>query len=192
MRIHAKGQRVFGRGDEVMREESARRIPRTVLAAGAVLCLTFGCGSGEDHRAEAPAGDAPAAACEGLPGPIERIECHVDRATRAGHPKACQEAAENGVRYQCLAILAGRLQDASLCDDIPPSSDETRALRDACLSDVAAVLEESALCERVLLAGVRDSCYLEIARTTDDASLCDRIGDPGLNSLCTGDPVVVD
>ena len=94
--------------------------------------------------------------------------------------------------YELVLMVAGRLQDASLCDDIPPSSDETRALRDACLSDVAAVLEESALCGRVLLAGLRDSCYLEIARTTNDASLCDRIDDPGLNSLCTGDPVVVD
>jgi hypothetical protein len=163
------------------------------LAAGAIICLTLGCGDGAEQRTAALPADARAdAACEGLPGPIERIECYVDRATRAGHPKACQEAAEDGVRYQCLAILAGRLKDASLCDDIPPSSDETRALRDACLSDVAAVLEESALCERVLLAGLRDSCYLEIARATDDASLCNRIGDPGLNSLCTGEPIIVD
>ena len=48
----------------------------------------------------------------------------MDLATLAGHPKPCQEAGHESVRYQCYAVLAGRLKDASLCDDIPPSSDE--------------------------------------------------------------------
>lgn len=157
-----------------------------------VSFLAFACGSGAVQETEARHGRAEAAAdCATVAGPIKRIECYVDRATQAGHPKPCQEAADEGVRYQCYAILAGRLKDATLCDDIPPSSDETRALRDACLSDVAEVLQETALCERIIAPGLYDSCYFKVARATGDTSLCDAIDDPGLKSGCTGEPVIL-
>lgn len=175
-----------------MSEESLR----TSICAGwgvfAIACLTFGCGGGaEQGTAEQPERAEVAVDCGSLAGPIEQIECRVDQATRAGHPKPCQEAAAAGVRYQCFAILAGRLKDATLCDDIPASSDETRELRDVCLSDVAEVLKETALCERIMAPGLYDSCYFKVARATGDTSLCDSIEDPGLKSGCTGQPVIV-
>jgi hypothetical protein len=158
-----------------------------------VVCLTLGCGAGERQPTEPPPARASAAAhCGDLPGAIEQIECYVDRATLVGHPKPCQEAAADGVRYQCYAVLAARLKDASLCDDIPTSSDEARQLRDACLSDVAEVLSEAALCTRISTTGLRDSCFFKIAGATGDTTLCERIGDPGLKSGCTGEPVIVD
>lgn len=176
-----------------MSEESLRRSIYAGFVIIAVSCLASGCGSGaEQGTAEQPERAEVAGDCGDLAGPIEQIECHVDRATQAGHPKPCQEAAADGVRYQCYAILAGRLKDASLCDDIPPSSDETRALRDVCLSDVAEVLKETALCERIMAPGLYDSCYFKVARATGDTSLCDSIDDPGLKSGCTGNPVIVD
>jgi hypothetical protein len=176
-----------------MSEESLRRSIYAGSLIIAVSCLAFGCVGGPEQGAgEQPERAEIAVDCGSLAGPIEQIECHVDRATQAGHPKPCQEAAEEGVRYQCYAILAGRLKDASLCDDIPPSSDESRALRDVCLSDVAEVLKETALCERITAPGLYDSCYFKIARATGDTSLCDSIDDPGLKSGCTGIPVIID
>ena len=176
-----------------MSEESLRTSICAGFVAVAVSCLAFGCGSGAEQGTGTQPGRAEGAVdCAILAGPIERIECHVDRATQVGHPKPCQEAAEEGVRYQCYAILAGRLKDASLCDDIPPSSDEARALRDTCLSDVAEVLMETALCERIMAPGLHDSCYFKVARATGDTSLCDSIDDPGLKSGCTGEPVILD
>jgi len=176
-----------------MREKSMRRSIWAVFMVVVVSFLAFACGPGAEQETEAQEARVEAAAdCGSLAAPIERIECYVDRATQAGHPKPCQEAADEGVRYQCYAILAGRLKDATLCDDIPPSSDETRALRDACLSDVAEVLKETALCERIMAPGLYDSCHFKVARATGDTSLCDAIDDPGLKSGCTGAPVILD
>jgi len=164
-------------------KQTSRRNAGWWFAGMALVALATGCGDGTD-------GEAPevgkTAACAGLSDPIDQIECHVDLATHAGHPRACLEADQDGVRYQCIAI-AGRLKDASLCDDIPSTSDETRTLRDGCLSDVAEVLGESTLCQRVLTPGLRDSCYLKLFRATADATLCDHIDDPGLKSLCAAD-----
>jgi hypothetical protein len=174
---------------------SGNRARASIGAWGATLAISLvivGCGGGADQESAPPGPAEEVADCGTLAGSIEQIECYVDRATLSGHPRICQQAEQEGVRYQCLAILAGRLKDASICDDIPSSSDETRALRDKCLSDVAAVLEESTLCGRILTAGLRDSCYFKIAGATGDSSLCDRIDDPGLKSGCTGIPVVVD
>jgi hypothetical protein len=176
-----------------MNGDSLRRSICAGFMAVAIPCLAFGCGPGAEQEAGALLEPVEGAIkCGSLGGPIDRIECYVDRATQAGHPKPCQEAAEEGVRYQCYAILAGRLKDATLCDDIPPSSDETRALRDLCLSDVAEVLKETALCERIMTPGLHDSCYFKVARATGDASLCDPIDDPGLKSGCTGESVLLD
>jgi hypothetical protein len=175
-----------------MSEKSALMSVCAGFAAVAISCLASGCGTGSEQGLTVQEGQADRTVdCERLATPLERIECHVDRATQAGHPKPCREAAEEAVRYQCYAILAGRLKDATLCDDIPPSSDETRALRDTCLSDVAEVLKEAALCERIMTPGLCDSCYLKVARATGDTSLCDAIDDPGLKSGCTGEPVIV-
>jgi hypothetical protein len=156
----------------------------------ALVALGAGCGGGADRPAATEADGI--AACEGLSDPIDQIECRVDVATDAGHPRPCLEAEQDGVRYQCIAILAGRLKKASLCDDIPSTTEDTRMLRDGCLGDVAEVVGESDLCERVLTRGIRDSCYLKLFRVTGDATLCDRIEDPGLASLCTGNPVTVE
>jgi hypothetical protein len=56
---------------------------------------------------------------------------------------------------------------------------ETQALRDACISGVAAARREPALCEEARLPVVRDACYMilvvQFAADPEDA--------------CTGDPV---
>ena len=128
-----------------------------------VLVVMAGCGTAPE---EAP---PPGPTCDEHADTVGRIECYVERATREGHPRTCREADED-VRYPCYAVLAERLREASLCDDIPVSSERTRRLRDDCLSDVAAVLEQGTLCERILAADVRDGCFREVAMRTGDSA----------------------
>jgi hypothetical protein len=140
----------------------------TGFLAVAIAAALLGCGDGPDGdgaptRTVADAGDYAVPASG-----IEQIEYYVDRATAAGHPKICQEVDREDVRFQCLAILAGRLKDASLCDDIPSTLEETRKLRDVCLSNVAMVLDQDALCERIFTADLRERCRLEVAATPPD------------------------
>ena len=128
-----------------------------------MLCVALACGcNGTSLTEPAAAAGGSSAHCADLTTPIEQVECYADVATQAGHPKSCLDATDPAVSHPCLAILAGRLRDVTLCDDIPASSAESRALRNRCLGDVADVLDQGTLCARIDVPALRDSCYTRV------------------------------
>lgn len=166
-----------------------------VLIVG--CCL--GCAAVDDPRpaeseANEPRASEPSspARCERVENVIERIECYADLATATNDRSVCGQSPDQGVAYQCLAIVAERRADVELCDLIPTHTTDHQQLKDACISDVAKKTLEPQLCERIVTVGLRDSCYAAIGRDTENRALCDKIRDPGLRSICTGEPVIVD
>lgn len=162
-----------------------------------VLGSVFGvlCGCAPAGNAERPSPPPPAVAkatpCAEIEDPFEQIDCYVTLATSSDDPSACNQAAHEGVKYQCYAILAERRSSTELCDAIPATSQDHRDLRDICISDVAKKVADPHLCERVQSAGLRDGCYSLIGQKTGNKALCEKIQDPGLKSLCSGESVIV-
>lgn len=124
-------------------------------------------------------------------GIIDQIRCLSDLAARKKDASVCDIASHEGVKYQCYAVAAEKLGDWETCLEIPPGSKEHIELRDICISDVAENDKDSDLCEEIRTRNFRDSCYLKIYQETGEDALCDKISDPGLKSLCTGEPVYV-
>jgi hypothetical protein len=124
-------------------------------------------------------------------GIIEQIGCLSDLAARKKDASVCGAASHEGVRYQCYAVAAEKLGHWKTCLEIPPKSTEHVELRDVCISDVAENKKDSSLCEKIETGNFRDSCYLKVYQKTGDSALCDKISDPGLKSMCTGEPVYV-
>jgi hypothetical protein len=122
---------------------------------------------------------------------FEQISCYAAGAKAADDPAPCDQAAHEGVRYQCYAIFAEYSASPDVCRRIPATTDEHRALIDACLSDVALRLHDPELCEQIVTSGLRDSCYLKLARELSERDLCVKIKDDGLRSSCTGEPVII-
>jgi hypothetical protein len=124
-------------------------------------------------------------------GIIEQIGCLSDLAAGEKDASVCDAAAHEGVKYQCYAVAAEKLGHWETCLEIPPKSKEHIELRDVCISDVAENNKDSSLCEEIETRNFRDSCYLKVYRKTGDSALCGKISDPGLKSMCTGEPVYV-
>ncbi len=125
-------------------------------------------------------------------GIIEQIGCLSDLAAKDDDPSVCSAAAHEGVKYQCFAVAAEKIGDWETCLKIPPKSKERIELRDICISDVAEKKVNSSLCEKIQTGNFKDSCYLKVYRKTGDSALCEAISDPGIKSLCTGEPVMVE
>ena len=131
-------------------------------------------------------------ACLGEGNAYDQLMCLVDlgEAERASAP--CMAAANPGVRWQCVAIVAERIDDSGLCAEIPVDIPDGQELRDVCLSDIAEARASGALCADIATPGLKDSCYLGAVRAGADATLCGEIADAALKSACTGEPVTVD
>ena len=166
----------------------------SVVALTCSLSLaSLGCGPAEDPRqaSELTTKDEPAGQCENLVGVLERIECYVKLATDNDDPSVCGQSTNEGVAYQCYAIVAERRSDDGLCDFIPSRSPDHRQLKDICISDVAKKTLNPLACDRIQTAGLRDSCYAKIGQETGNMELCEKVQDPGLRSMCSGEPVTV-
>jgi hypothetical protein len=123
---------------------------------------------------------------------FEQITCLSELAVAKEDVSICDAATNEGLRYQCYAMVAEKLRDLDICGKIPgDAAGETGQLRDLCVSDVAVNLKDYKLCEGIETPGFRDGCYLQIYQQTDDMSLCEMIQDPGMKSLCTGKPYSV-
>ena len=164
-----------------------------------VLLMVFGggwagCGdrshdAASSNRGSSEVGSTRSDRCEENENPFEQISCYVRVAEEAQDPEVCAEAVDSGVRLQCFAILAERMDRLELCDRITGASPDELNLKDLCVSDVALVRLEPELCARLKSQGLRDSCYMKIFRKNKDATLCERIRDIGLKSLCEAEPV---
>lgn len=186
-------------GDRRIGGRKAPRLPAILAALAALTWSACGAdGPAADRPAERAGAGAPERAaaatssCADLENVLERIGCFADLAGEAGDASRCDQAAEDAVRFHCYAIFAERRGDPEPCRRIPAATQEHRELRDACLADVAPVVERAELCEEVETPGLRDSCYLAVFRETGDSALCDHIEDPALKSACTGEPVRVE
>lgn len=184
--------------DRMLEHLSAR-----ILLAG-VACVVLGAcartdngGNGDSEegtRAGAGQNTTPSASaeCADIANAIERTLCFADRAVEAGSTSPCDEASGEGVRYQCYAVYAERVETVEPCRRIPTTSADLRDLRDVCVGDVAEVTGRAELCAEVAADGLRDSCWLSVYRQTGDRTLCDRIEDRALKSLCTDEPVRIE
>ena len=123
---------------------------------------------------------------------FDQVLCYAALATKHEDVSICNAASHDGVRYQCYSIYAERQSNPDACEEIPSSSADHKALRDACISDVAKKIGDFKLCEKVQTQGLRDSCYWGIVKKTGDTSLCEKIQDNGLKSGCTGKPIVIE
>ncbi|MCP3994645.1 MAG: hypothetical protein GY722_06200 [bacterium] len=159
------------------------RTRNIVVAVSAVLLSCLGCASDEKPDS---------AQCEDAENLIEQIDCYATLATKGSDPSVCDLSSHEGVKYQCHAVVAERLGNVELCDQIPVTSSDHQQLRDVCVSDVAKKTLDDLLCDGIQTVGLRDSCYVKIGRETKNTALCAKIQDPGLRSLCSGIPVVVE
>lgn len=141
--------------------------------------------------AQAPArAEDPASRCNAQPTQPAQIRCFLEVAQAAGDPGLCTSAGDAAVRFNCLSLFAERSLDPAPCELIEILDKETQALRDACISGVAAARREPALCEEARLPVVRDACYMNlVVQFAADPALCGRIANKSLHDACTGDPV---
>lgn len=138
-----------------------------------------------------PALAEAAAQCSQKENIFERLLCFADAAEAAENPDLCRAAADDGVKWQCLAIYAERKDLPALCHEIPAEDEEGQGLRDVCLSDIAAKRGAADLCAEIVTPGLRDSCYVKAMPENPASAYCGKIEDPGLKSLCTGEPVTI-
>jgi hypothetical protein len=130
--------------------------------------------------------------CAPYKNPFDRISCYAAAAKEINDLAPCDNASQEGVRYQCYAIFAEYSASPEVCHKIPQNTDEHLSLIDACLSDVAMKVRNPGLCESIKTPGLRDSCYLKLAMELGEGALCAKIQDVGLKSACTGEPVIVE
>jgi hypothetical protein len=123
---------------------------------------------------------------------FKQISCYAAAAEASNDIAPCDQATDEGVRYQCYAIFAEHSSSPEVCSMIPVTTEEHRSLIDICLSDVAKKARNPSLCEKIVTPGLRDSCYLKLAIVAGDPALCAKIRDAGLKSTCSGKPVVVE
>ncbi len=71
--------------------------------------------------------------------------------------------------------------------EIPPKPEESRDLRDLCISDVVAKKGDPSLCENIRAQGFKDSCYYKIAKEKDAAALCEKIVAPPAQERVLGE-----
>ncbi len=163
-----------------------------VVSAFFLACL--GCAPDEkpDSALGAKHAAVSTAQCENLENLFKQIDCYATAAIEDADPSVCELASNEGVKYQCYAVVAERLGSVELCDQIPVTSPDHQQLRDVCVSDVAKKTLDDLLCDEIQTVGLRDSCYVKIGQETKNTALCAKIQDPGLRSLCSGDPVVVE
>lgn len=125
-----------------------------------------------------------AAECGARESVTERVLCYADGAVAADDVAVCDAADDVRVRDQCYGVFAVRTGHPAACRAIPGSGQRPTSLRQICLSDVAIVSGEAALCGEVADSNLRDTCYLKLRRDSGDPSLCERISEPALRSLC--------
>jgi hypothetical protein len=125
-----------------------------------------------------------AADCSTRESVTERVLCHAERAVAADEMTRCDTAKDVRVRDQCYGVFAVRTGRPAACRAIPGDGQRPASLRQICLSDVAIVTGEAALCGEIGNGNLRDTCYLKLHRDTGDAGLCERIDEPALRALC--------
>lgn len=138
-----------------------------------------------------PAQSGDTDACLDEDNAYNRLMCLVDLGETKDGSGPCMAAEDPGIRWQCVAIVAERIDRPGLCGEIPVDMEDGRELRDVCLSDIAEARADGALCADIETPGLRDSCYLKVVRAGADAALCEEIGDAALKSACTGEPVTM-
>lgn len=115
-----------------------------------------------------------------------QISCFIDAAQAADNPGLCDAAEDAAVRFNCIALYAERSGNAAPCARIEVSDNETQALRDACISGVAAANRDPALCQAAILPVMRDACYMTLVVQFDaDPALCAKIRNEKLLAACT-------
>ncbi len=125
-----------------------------------------------------------AAECGDRESPTERVLCHAERAVAAEAVASCDVAEDVRVRDQCYGVFAVQTGDPTACRAIPGDGQRPASLRQICLSDVAIVSGDPALCGEIGNTNLRDTCFLKLRRDNDDATLCERISEPALRAIC--------
>ncbi len=125
-----------------------------------------------------------AAECDDRESVTERVLCHAERAVAADEVASCDAAEDVRVRDQCYGVFAVQTGHPGACRAIPGDGQRPASLRQICLSDVAIVSGDHALCGEIGNENLRDTCYLKLRRDSGDATLCERISEPALRALC--------
>lgn len=123
---------------------------------------------------------------------FEQIKCLADRAFELSDVAVCDRSKHTAVKYQCYAIYAEKAGNWEICNRIPTDNKDLMDLKSICISDVAEDLLKEDLCEKIDVLAFKDGCYMKIAESTDNKILCEEISDPGIKSLCTGDPTYIE
>ena len=123
-------------------------LQKTPIAVMLILLLFSSCAPGDESDRPSTTEVASAGQCEATENVIERIECYVEFATDNDDPSVCGQSTDEGVKYQCYAIVAERRDSVELCDVIPSRSQDHQELKDICISDVAKKILNALLCEQ--------------------------------------------
>jgi len=122
---------------------------------------------------------------------LEQIKCLTDRAVKIKDVAVCDRSKHVGVKYQCYAMYAEKVENWEICNRIPTDTKDLLDLKAICISDVAIKLMNKELCEKVDVQGFKDGCYMKIVESTGNKMLCEKISDPGMRSYCTGEPIYI-
>lgn len=156
-----------------------RRVGPIAGALALMLSVTVGPSSASAQSED------PASRCNAEAMQPAQIRCFIDAAEAAGDPGLCEAAEDEAVRFNCLSLYAERSGNAAPCARIEVTDTETQALRDACISGVAAANRDPALCKATILPVMRDACYMTLVVQFDaDPALCGKVKNEKLLAAC--------
>lgn len=92
---------------------------------------------------------------------------------------ACMQYSDSEQSYPCLRVSAVAGMDVTVCKLI-----QAKSIREECYSEVAAVLGDPILCERITLPYESDRCFFNTAITVGYNMTCEKIGDPYRKDVC--------
>ena len=138
-------------------------------------------------------------ACRGQRFIGQRVACHSDRAVQAGDPRVCFEADDPDVRWPCIAKYAVVAGDAETCRLLPgpPAGDaaedaaaggDAAVTVDLCLSTLALVYRQPALCRQLRTETMDDACLAKLVANGADPALCRSVESVDLREVCRPDP----
>jgi hypothetical protein len=123
--------------------------------------------------------------CLAEPWPLRQRDCLVEQATVRRAPELCLRSEDPAVRWQCIAILADRARNMTLCELLPEEDLQVVGVsRDLCRSELAVSWHDPSLCRQLATPNMADACLMQLVRNGGDKSLCEEIEVEPIREAC--------
>tara|TARA_Y100000310_G_scaffold337733_1_gene425555 strand:+ start:3467 stop:4255 length:789 start_codon:yes stop_codon:yes gene_type:complete len=149
--------------------------------------------------------------CAGSDNEFEKDQCLAESAISLNEVKDCSKVDNRDLREYCISSIAIESQNLDVCELLINESrgackTEIAVLqkdisicdtifivdnwRDACLSRLSILLNDSTRCVDVAIGSLREKCILELQPTRNDFELCKRLVDEDPRNRCMRDVAV--